>query len=1341
MAKDSTPPLPSHDFDQISSLGKYQIQRKVGSGGMGAVYLAVDQQLKRTVALKVLPKDKATNQILVRRFKAEGQAGAQMEHPNIVAVYESGEIDGFLYLAMEFVEGVDAYELLRKRGVLPVRRSLEIIKQVALALQHAHERQIVHRDIKPSNLMIRERDGLVKLADLGLARIVEDDGESGITKAGTTVGTVDYMSPEQGKNSKAADIRSDIYSLGCTWYHLLAGKPPYPEGDLLNKLRAHALQPVPDPRNLNENIPSGVVAVLQRMMAKKPDDRYQTPTQLLADLSSPALLRGDFSADQLHMLGSAHAASGASAADDDDEEYDTTPKGAARQRPTPSKPGRAEKSPAARSSRVDRDEPDEEDEYDSSPTGVARQRPAPSKPGRAGTSPRPARPEREESADDEYADETPASPQKPKSKSAKPSGREALPARAATGNSDAPETSSGSGKRTKAERVLPGRIDQPLLSETPGTFLDPNQIKLGLLLLIIAVAVGGIFWSIKSFGDASGGGPLSANPYASGEVAVVPPEVAPLLPNDPTRPGQPQNPATPQPPTPGTGSPPPTPPGATNPGPVAANLDRTPFGRLIEFAPTAAGPLPAWVWQSRVKVNSDRALKIRRGQPAEGEFRDLAAALAKVQGDAVFEFADVGPHDIPAFSLKHTGRWTLCGAEGVKPVLILPSGNTPISVPLGTLSLDGVHLILPPDRTGPGFRVGPATLAIRRSTLTHLGPSAMELIAVETSGHVLLEDSVLRSCGTCRLVVLQGERSALVAGQSLLLAGNASAIQIDSKDGVADKRHVTLVATACLSGQSGLACFHTGKQPPTCQFQLQNSILAYLPGHSAEAVGVLFRGWPKSSEALDQPLVPFVTWTLEKSVLVGWPHWAQLGFSDGAAPVDVLDEAAWRTFWRQQTPTGVLIPEGADLRVVMEAGALASSDLILSGLAGLKTQLADAGPKWSALPEPPQSILAHGIAVAQRPQLAASLESPEPGTTLRFDLKKPTLGKFINSAECPDGSTVMAFGAGLRTIDPFVVHQKRVQIVFEQAEGVPLVLQPGYKTEPNATSPAAWFSVEDGQLTLRNGTFRMSSHKTRSYPERFLQLTGGLAAVRQCRVEGVDAAWPIIDTLPSGGHAPPQLLIDKSLIAGVKSLVRVGAAESLIELRGSVLSSSMGFVVTLDAGSAGSQCSLNGSTVSAAKSVYQVLPIGAGEPVQLFSRATVFQGGGVLSLETDASSVEWWGFENAFATGMKSFLLTKSPTGSQNFTLDWVQHWGEGHELLPIFGANSTLLSKHPSVLADVTPESFQLHADCAAALAGPTGQGLGAVIAQVGPPRVAPASSGPKPTIPVKPQPGVPGF
>ena len=173
-------------------LGKYQIEKRIGAGGMGTVYLAKDTQLKRVVALKVLAQDKAQNPTLVKRFKAEAQAAAQLRHNGIVAVYDTGEDDGYLFIAMEYVEGQDLFELVQKRGITPVKRSIEIIKQVAAALQHAFEQNIVHRDIKPSNLLIR-RDGVVKLTDLGLARSVDDTLETNITRAGTTVGTVDYI--------------------------------------------------------------------------------------------------------------------------------------------------------------------------------------------------------------------------------------------------------------------------------------------------------------------------------------------------------------------------------------------------------------------------------------------------------------------------------------------------------------------------------------------------------------------------------------------------------------------------------------------------------------------------------------------------------------------------------------------------------------------------------------------------------------------------------------------------------------------------------------------------------------------------------------------------------------------------------------------------------------------------------------------------------------------------------------------------------------------------------------------------------------------------------------------
>lgn len=287
---------------QLRSLGRYTIQKKVGAGGMGTVYRATDAQLKRTVALKVLPRDKAQNPILVKRFHSEAQAAANLRHPNIIGVYDAGETDGYLYIAMEFVEGVDVGDLVASKGVLSPKRSLDIIRQVTLALQHAYEQNIVHRDIKPSNLMI-DKQGNVKLADMGLARSLNEEESSSITRDGTTVGTVDYMSPEQARDSKSADGRSDIYSLGATWFHMLCGRPPFHEGDILNKITAHAQEEPPDPRDITPDVPDAIAAIIFRMLEKKPEDRYQTPQELLDDLDNANLDQRELSLDLLAALG------------------------------------------------------------------------------------------------------------------------------------------------------------------------------------------------------------------------------------------------------------------------------------------------------------------------------------------------------------------------------------------------------------------------------------------------------------------------------------------------------------------------------------------------------------------------------------------------------------------------------------------------------------------------------------------------------------------------------------------------------------------------------------------------------------------------------------------------------------------------------------------------------------------------------------------------------------------------------------------------------------------------------------------------------------------------------
>ena len=287
--------------EQPAQVGRYRILRKIGAGGMGTVYLAEDPTLHRTVALKVLVRTDNTPPNLIRRFHAEAKTAARLRHPNIVTVYDSGEADGHLFLALEYIDGPDIERVIRKKGKIPVERTVEIMRQITRALDHAHTAGVVHRDIKPSNILMR-RDGTATLTDLGLARAIDETAASGITRAGFTVGTVDYMAPEQARSSKSADVRSDLYSLGCTWFHMLTAKVPYAAGDLTNKLRQHAQEPTPDPRSIEPNIPPGVVAVLQRLMAKRPEDRYQTPADLLADLDQPGLCRESVTADDLRSL-------------------------------------------------------------------------------------------------------------------------------------------------------------------------------------------------------------------------------------------------------------------------------------------------------------------------------------------------------------------------------------------------------------------------------------------------------------------------------------------------------------------------------------------------------------------------------------------------------------------------------------------------------------------------------------------------------------------------------------------------------------------------------------------------------------------------------------------------------------------------------------------------------------------------------------------------------------------------------------------------------------------------------------------------------------------------------
>lgn len=340
------------------TIGPFVILERIGEGGMGQVFKARQKMLSRTVALKVIRKECMNNPKVINRFKREIRAAGQLSHPHIVRAFDADQVNGTYYIAMEYIDGVDLAKYVRDNGPLPINQACEYIRQAALGLQHAFERGMVHRDIKPANLLVakgipseRRRSsgliqrplnlppkttpgdsgmskadlhrssslipraelaelypwGVVKILDMGLARCTDPitgEASTHLTQLGSVLGTPEYIAPEQARDSHASDVRADLYSLGCTFYFLLTGQPPFPYGTLTEKLLQHQLDAVPavDPirrerlttwrrehpdANITANmmhVPKPVEEILLRLLAKHPEDRYQTPIELANEL-------------------------------------------------------------------------------------------------------------------------------------------------------------------------------------------------------------------------------------------------------------------------------------------------------------------------------------------------------------------------------------------------------------------------------------------------------------------------------------------------------------------------------------------------------------------------------------------------------------------------------------------------------------------------------------------------------------------------------------------------------------------------------------------------------------------------------------------------------------------------------------------------------------------------------------------------------------------------------------------------------------------------------------------------------------------------------------------------
>ncbi|MCU0703419.1 MAG: protein kinase [Fimbriiglobus sp.] len=268
------------------SIGKYKVLERLGVGGMGQVFLCEHKLMKRKVAVKVLPAAKSKDEAALQRFYREARAVAAVDHPNIVRAYDIDDDDDLHFLVMEYVDGANLHDLVRKGGPMPPLRACHYVYGAAVGLQHAHEMGLVHRDIKPANILV-DRAGVVKILDMGLARFFHPDEDDHLTKKfeENVLGTADYLAPEQAMDSTTVDIRADIYGLGGTFQFMLTGQPPFPDGTVAQKLLWHQSKPPKPISDYRQDVPAPLLAVVAKMLAKDPAARYQTPAEVMAALA------------------------------------------------------------------------------------------------------------------------------------------------------------------------------------------------------------------------------------------------------------------------------------------------------------------------------------------------------------------------------------------------------------------------------------------------------------------------------------------------------------------------------------------------------------------------------------------------------------------------------------------------------------------------------------------------------------------------------------------------------------------------------------------------------------------------------------------------------------------------------------------------------------------------------------------------------------------------------------------------------------------------------------------------------------------------------------------------
>lgn len=1186
----------------LKSLGKYVIERKLGQGGMGTVYLAKHSDLKKLVALKVLPQDKAKNPILVRRFKAEAQAAAQLEHPNIVAVYDTGEAEGYLYIAMEYVDGIDLFEQVKRRGVIPVKRSIEIIKQVAAALQEASKKNIVHRDIKPSNLLLRQ-DGTVKVTDLGLARSIDDTLETDITRAGTTVGTVDYMAPEQARNSKLADIRSDIYSLGCTWYQMLTGEPPFPDGSLTNKLQAHALKPLPDPREKNENIPEGVFAVLQRMTAKKPDERYQTPGELLEDLSRAKLTKAAFSNEIFSDLSDSEISTVPGPSDEDvsdnedaegefETHVDERPKHRARSRVEPDS-DEHEVEPVRRKRRAHVD--DEEEEVDkvdeptrrksrphevetkqTDDTQPIKSRQKPSTRSRVDDESDDAIPDTNRSSKKSHSrldDEEVEDAEEPSSKRKKNNHAVEDNKPATSKNSKAASTNAAAKKDSAkggGPKPLPPKRQPIVTEEVEQNKLNLESLKyLGIAVGVIGV-ICGIGWLIYSWSSQFDKVPVAKIEVQQAPAATTVPK--PTKGNDPAESNS-----------------------------VVVNVVDPPKTETTDQLPSeydiSKQPMPAWVAAESPEPRDIPVLTVGPGVATDTHFVTLDDAL-RVAGKngAVVRLIGSGPFSMSPVELAGGKKLVLTSATPKdEPLIILkPGGPTEVrwlSINNSTLELRGVHFVV--DRVaipkaGPQadplvmIAVTDGQLYVRSCSFTATGQDAVDIAALgifsiqDSQNHPPIEPDVLLNRVTIRGNGLTGLRvhrvnANVVIQDSLLVTGTAPSIDVAGHmvAGLADaplpkpRRTIRVLRTTLCARKQviELGAANVSK-PPTTAILFQDSVCsAEGSGHSTVLATALH--WPHVTSSPHGWLTN-LSWTSLSSLYLGFDRLLDLDRS--SFKVAKLDD--WQRVWGKKYAAAQFQPMFwqestiADLSTIMpfdfDTAKIPYHD-VKTGAGGLP------GCPVDQLKVPDVISETRLFAISQRPKLPAVVAKPADAVqTKKVDLTKEDLGAVLNRSDWQSGTVFEASGSGLRSMSPAKISGKSLRIVFLQGDGPLLKLQPKIPDQKAKPDFVGLFNIENGSLDLQSGILEASQSVKGAAPPWLISAKNASVIIRGCQLNGpllqdLEQHQGLIQwtttatTPPAAGAELPFLSVNDSLLLSTGVGIRAECSQGNVFVRNSIV--------------------------------------------------------------------------------------------------------------------------------------------------------------------------------------------